>query len=210
MRELARDILAGWPSSCGIGKPLLGLEAAEVLMECVANTTGDYAEIGSAWGGSAVMAGMAMEAVGRPGLIVCVDPFDQKSEMEGTDKKLDQFWKMMIHYGIQQRVLAFKQYHPPFPLAAYYHMYSVSLIDGNHHENGPADDFNALTKRTTNYILFDNAEIIDVTHVIDQVLKETDWEEYKRVKYRSPFYKEEKWNTFVAFRRISENIKAST
>jgi len=180
-------------------------------MECVANTTGDYAEIGSAWGGSAVMAGMAMEAVGRPGIIVCVDPFGKETELEGINQRLQQFWKMMIHYGIQQRVFAFKQHNPPFPLAAYYHTYSVSLIDGNHYGDSPTDDFNVFAKRTTDYILFDNAEIIDVAYVIDEVFeKADDWEEYKRVEHKSNIH-EDKTAEFVALRRIkSENIETST
>ena len=211
MRELAQDILEGWPtSSYGPGRPLLGLEAAEVLMECVAGTTGDYVEIGSAWGGSAVMAGMAMEAVGRPGIIVCIDPFTREVALEGSDQRLKQFWDTMIHYDLHQRVFAFKQYSPPFPLAAYYHIYSVSLIDGNHFGDAPGDDFNVLTKRTTDYMLFDNAEIEAVGDTIDIILETTkQWEEYKRVEYKSPFYKEEKWNTFVALRRINENIETS-
>ena len=209
MRELAQDILDGWPVDYGRGIPFLGLNAAEVLMNCVADTDGDYAEIGSAWGGSAVMAAMAMEAAGRPGIVVCVDPFSKESEIKGLDKKLDQFWSTMIHYGIHQRIFAFKQYNPPFPLAAYFHMFSVSLIDGNHYGDSPADDFNELTKRTTEYLLIDNVEIVDVNYVVEQALETNDWEEYKTVEYESNAHKD-KTVKFVALRRTkNENIKTS-
>ena len=198
MKDLAQDILEGWPVEHGIGRPMLGLEAAEILMECVANTDGDYCETGSAYGGSAVMAGMAMESVGRPGQVFCIDPFNQKSELEGDDPILNQFWATIIHYDLHQRVVAFKQYNPPFPLAIFPRMFSVSLLDGSHYGSGPANDFNELSKRTTHYLLFDNAEIPDVSYVVDEAIERGGWEIYKEAEYQSPFWKKEKINKFVA------------
>ena len=207
MRELAQDILSGWPVELGPGRPMLGLEAAELLMECVANTTGDYCETGSAYGGSAVMAGMAMEAVGRPGQVFCIDPFNKKSELEGDDAKLNQFWATIIHYDLHQRVIAFKQYNPPFPLAIFPRMFSVSLIDGSHYGDGPADDFNELSKRTTDYLLLDNAEISEVSYVIGEAIEKGGWELHKETEYESNLHKD-KMVEFVALinRRKIEHL----
>jgi hypothetical protein len=192
VRELARQIIADFPYK----RPMLGLDGGELLMECVAGAEGDYIEIGSAYGGSAIMAAMAMESVGRDGTVFCVDPFSAVNRLEGPDMSLNLFWANVSHFGVQQRIIAFKQHHPPFPDAIHYHGFSVGLIDGNHRPPYPAQDFSALKDRVTEFLLMDNAE---KEPVADVIRKAEDWEEHMAVRYESTLG--EKMVDFVALRR---------
>jgi len=206
MRELAKDIIDNFPTPLGIGRPMLGIEPATLLMECVAETTGDYIEIGSAVGGSAIMASMAMKKVNRSGYIFCIDPFGGSNELEGTDIRYQAFWLNILHYKLQQRVIAFKQMHPPWPLSMHFHQFSVGLIDGDHNGDGPGRDAAALDNRVLNYLLFDNAENKYVSDTVDRLLDAGKWEEYKSAEYASLIgkkcaYEKDKIVKFVALRK---------
>jgi len=201
VKDLAQDIINGWPEFLGAkqaDRPMLGVDAAALLMECVAETRGDYIEIGSGTGGSAVMAALAMEYAESSGNIYCIDPFSANNKLDGVNPRLMTFWLNMYYYEIQQRAFAFPQYHPPFPEPIYFHIFDVGLIDGEHNGNGPRDDFRELNTRVNKYLLFDNAEMSSVDYAINDALSKG-WEEYKVVEYASQ--KEGKVNKFVALRR---------
>lgn len=184
-------------------------DAAKLLIEIIAKTSGDYVEIGSFVGGSAILAAGAMEMAGRPGIVFCVDPFT-RGETELDTLVLPQwvpsqhqtFWSNIIRAGHQHRVVAFKQYNPPFPEPIYFRWFSVGLIDGNHIFPGPQLDAHTLAKRITDYLLFDNAEYIDVETAIQEMLNTGEWEEYRSVEYKSGRGEEGKTNIFTVLRRI--------
>jgi hypothetical protein len=194
-REQAADLIGNFHAT----QPMLGLPAAEFLMECVANTEGDYIEIGSGSGGSAVMAAMAMEE--RAGTVYCIEPFIGMNPLEGVDPMFRAFWENMLHYEIEQRIVLFKQYSPPFPSPLHFHRFSVGLIDGNHMGDWPAKDFLELDSRVTDFLLFDNAEIEGVARAIDIAVRH-DWNEYKTIEYDSVMSKRAgKKNHLVALTR---------
>jgi len=196
MRELAQRII----DNCS-GRAMLGVEAGTILMECIDDSVGDYVEIGSAVGGSAIMAGMAMDKTERPGTVFCIDPFGGGNELDGIDMMLRLFWNNLLKFDLQQRVIAFKQCHPPFPMPIWYHTFSVGLIDGCHTGNSPLIDFRQLNKRVTKYLLFDNTEKEDVLTAIKKATQDnSNWEEYKSIEYEST-WKEDKIIKFVVLRR---------
>ena len=202
MRELAQQIIDHFPGHPALAnRAMLGIEAGTLLMECVNKSSGDYIEIGSAVGGSAIMAGVAMS--GRTGNIFCIDPFGGNSELDGPDVVLQSFWDNIIQCGLQQRVIAFKQYNPPFPMPIWYHTFSIGLIDGCHDAGAPLADFKQLDRRVTRYLLFDNAEKKAVLNAINKATQDNNnWEEYKSVEYESNWEKD-KMVKFVALRRKS-------
>ena len=194
-REQAAELIENFH----VTQPMLGLSAAEFLMECVANTEGDYIEIGSGSGGSALMAAMAMEE--RAGTVYCIEPFIGMNPLEGVDPMFRAFWENMLHYEIEQRIVLFKQYSPPFPSPLHFHRFSVGLIDGNHMGDWPAKDFLELDSRVTDFLLFDNAEIEGVARAIDIAVRH-DWNEYKTIEYDSIMTKKAgKKNRLVALTR---------
>ena len=204
MIELVKIIKEDFP----YGRAMFAPEAGAALMERVYKTTGDYIEIGSWYGGSAVMAATAMEEANRPGLVVCIDPFGIVNILEGPDKRLQQFWENMLYFGVEQRVLAYRQFHPPYPESLHLHRFSVGLIDGNHNDAGPISDFRALNQRVTDYLLFDNAEQDAVKRTIEIALADADeeeikhlhnWEEDERIIYSSDH--ENKEVTLVILKR---------
>lgn len=182
---------------------MLGLEAAVLLMQCVANTDGDYIEIGSAFGGSAIMAATAMGE--RPGTVYCIDNFLGVNRPEGIDAVYQSFWENIIHYDLQQRVVAFNQSHPPFPEPIHFHRFSVGLIDGDHLGEGHLKDFLGLDSRVTDYLLFDNANQGPIEITIRAAIKGGDWEEHKTVEYSSVLPDRPPVG-FTALRRINNEV----
>ena len=185
------------------GRVMLGVEAAALLMDCVARTDGDYIEIGSAFGGSAIMAALAMGE--RAGTVYCIDNFLGVNRLESIDVVYEGFWKNIIRFGVQQRIVAFNQSHPPFPEPIHFHKFSVGLIDGDHLGEGPLKDFLGLDSRVTEYLLFDNAELEPVSATINAAIGAGDWIEYKVVEYKSPI-SDTKLVKFVALRRANDQV----
>ena len=185
------------------GRVMLGAEAAGLLMDCVARTDGDYIEIGSAFGGSAIMAGMAMGD--GPGTVYCIDNFLGVNRLESIDAVYNGFWENVIRFELQQRIVAFNQSHPPFPEPIHFHKFSVGLIDGDHLGEGPLKDFLGLDSRVTDYLLFDNAELEPVSATINAAISAGDWIEYKAVEYKSTIG-DEKISRFVALRRANNQV----
>ena len=127
MKDLAQFVI----DNMLIGRAMLAADAGALLMDCVAKSTGDYIEIGSGVGGSALMAAMAMEKADKSGTVYCIDPFSGATNLDGRDGMLHAFWKNVLNLGLEQRIIVFRQHHPPFPEALYYHKFSVGLIDGD-------------------------------------------------------------------------------
>ncbi|GAF92084.1 unnamed protein product [marine sediment metagenome] len=175
------DCIAGDFARRVTGWPMMPSAAGNLLMEYVEKTEGDYIEIGSAFGGSAIMAGLAMGD--RPGTVFCIDPFMGTNEFE-LDMRLTVFWSNIQNWGIKQRVIAFRHVHPPFPVSIHFHKFSVGLIDGDHHQLAPFRDFIALNDRVTDYLLFDNTEKDAVSETIT-VASSRGWEIDKVVDYIS-------------------------
>ena len=175
------DCIAGSLARCLTGWPMMPPGCGNLLMEYVEKTEGDYIEIGSAFGGSAIMAALAMGD--RPGTVFCIDPCLGTNEFM-LDAKLVAFWHNMVEHDIEQRIIAFKQVHPPFPIPIHFHKFSVGLIDGDHREDAPTRDFVALGARVTDYLLFDNTEKAPVSKAVTMA-SGMGWEIDRVVDYAS-------------------------
>jgi hypothetical protein len=175
------DCIAGNFARRSTGWPMMPPAAGNLLMEYVEKTEGDYIEIGSAFGGSAIMAGLAMGD--RPGTVFCIDPFMGTNEFV-VDARLIAFWANIKEHGLEQRVIAYKQVHPPFPISIHFHKFSVGLIDGDHHKLAPMRDFLALGMKVTDYLLFDNTEKHPVSEAVI-LASRRGWETDRVVDYIS-------------------------
>ena len=194
-----KRIVKKWPA----GSMGQGHAASDLLMECVAKTKGDYIEIGSAFGYSAVLAATAMGK--RPGTVYCIDPFIGVNNLDGADIALEAFWSNIHSFGLEQRVVAFCQHNPPFPVAIHHHLFSVGLIDGNHDGDAPLKDFIELDSRVTDYLLFDNAEYELVENTVRRALWGGNWEEATTIEYESG-WKEGKMVQLTVLHRITPAV----
>jgi hypothetical protein len=111
----------------------------------------------------------------------------------------------MHSYGLEQRVVAFCQHNPPFPIALHHHLFSVGLIDGSHDGDAPLKDFIELDSRVTDYLLFDNVERESVENAVQGALWGGNWEESITIEYESGV-KDGKMVQFTILRRITEVV----
>lgn len=201
----ALEIIENFPKDMN-GRAMLGLPAAELLMELVAESEGEYIEIGAGFGGSAVMALAAGAS-----LVYCIDPFVGVNSLEDRPDPLHRvFWKNMHHYGMENDVICFKQYSQPFPEAIHYHRFEVGLIDGHHFGSAPYKDFLELDNRVTEYLLFDNADRESVAKTVEAAIKGGNWELHKEVEYESSYEKKDgELVKFVALARIGQPSEGS-
>ena len=115
----------------------------------------DYIEIGTMFGGSAIVAGYAVT-----GEVHCIDPFGvkgsphRKEQVSGFLVKPEyvrENWA--LHHGVH-RLFIHKQRHPPFPTYIEHRVFDVGLIDGCHDVDAVQADWEGLKNRVKYKILF--------------------------------------------------------
>jgi hypothetical protein len=141
----------------------------------------------------------------RAGTVYCIDNFLGVNRLENIDVVYQTFWDNVIHYGLENRIVAFNHGHPPFPTPIHFHKFSVGLIDGDHLGEGPLKDFLGLDSRVTDYLLFDNANQEPVEATIQAAIKGGDWEEHKTIEYESTL-PDKPAVGFTALRRINNEV----
>lgn len=117
--------------------------ATGLLCQAIVNAgDGDYVEIGSLYGGSAITALLTKRVFNLKGNIYCVDP-NPKEILENA--KL---------FGLKDRITIFKR--PSEEIIWGDMTFSCGFIDGDHREPNPLLDWYALKNRVTRYIIFDD------------------------------------------------------
>jgi len=143
------------------GRSLTTGTRADLLQNMVRTYVGDYVEIGTAYGSSAILAALA-----NPKMTVhCIDPMDGMYGKNKIDIQTGYHpspelleWNCMqydIEYG--KRVILHRQKHPPFPKAIADLQFGVGYIDGDHSVAGCIADYEGLKDRCQ-CLIFDNYE----------------------------------------------------
>jgi predicted O-methyltransferase YrrM len=139
--------------------------------------TKDYIEIGTLFGGSAIIAGLNCS-----GKVCCIDPLDG---YYGTGKPddcgilptaaiVEENW---AKFGLApERLEIFQHKHPPFPPSLKDKRFDVAYIDGGHKYEETMADWLALKDKVDKYIIFDNTEKEPVSRVFAEAQKSEDWE----------------------------------
>lgn len=139
----------------------------ELLLEYVLRAgDGNYLEIGTLFGGSAIAVALLKRDFYQKGMVFCVDPLDgYYRKMAPRDDMLDEqsgipvtphtFFKNMKDFWVQDRIFLIRDYSTnvvPFIDIEF----SVAYIDGHHWEDVPYLDWLLVKDVTTKYIIFDN------------------------------------------------------
>lgn len=153
----------------------------EVISE-VASLCKTYVEIGTLFGGSAIVAGKAGCEV------FCIDPLDgyysakrdtaehpdPSTGLVPSEKIVRANWDAG---GLDPKELhIYKQLHPPWP-EEIDRTFDAGLIDGDHRLSGVMADYNGMADRVK-YLMFHDINKASVRVVYNMALESGDWEVY--------------------------------
>jgi predicted O-methyltransferase YrrM len=118
-------------------------EATGLLSQAVEYAgDGDYIEIGSLHGGSAITVALVKKQFNLEGDIFCIEP-NPRSILENA--KL---------CGVEDRIKIIKSYSYEINLGD--SKFTCGLIDGDHRPQHPITDWDLLSKKVSKYIIFDD------------------------------------------------------
>lgn len=134
----------------------------------------DHIEIGTFFGGSAILAAMVKKEFGMHGQIHCVDPLDARpnffpDKAVGVVATKDTLYQNAGHFGVSDRIILHQHPSKPWPLEESL-MFGTGYIDGDHWHGMPAHDWNILKGIVSYAIAFDDCAI-EKPDVIDAVLE---------------------------------------
>ena len=125
------------------GGALLGPEARSYIKAMVMSTRGDYIEIGSAFGGSAIAAASSLYG---DSLCYCVDPMWGMHRKSAT-AQWGIFWRNVNKAGVADKIVLIRQSSNPWPAFLQERKFAVALIDGDHSYAGANADWLNLKDR---------------------------------------------------------------
>jgi len=160
----------------------------ELLLEYVQKAgEGNYLEIGTLFGGSAIAVALWKQYLGQLGHVFCIDPLDgyyrkmapredMLDEQSGKRVVPDVFHKNVYEFGVQNRVFLLRDYSInvlPFTGITF----KVSYIDGHHWEDVPLRDWELVRYATSKYIIFDNYDEKhpDVVAAVQEAISYPEW-----------------------------------
>ena len=130
------------------GSALQRLEDPAVIYD-IASRGKTYVEIGTRWGGSAIVAGIAGCEV------YCIDPWEYPNKSPRDQTTPEHVRKNWDNAGLlPERLHLYQQKHPPWPEEINDRMFDIGMIDGSHRYEQVNWDWKAMRTRITLYILF--------------------------------------------------------
>ncbi|MBW8012503.1 MAG: class I SAM-dependent methyltransferase [Chloroflexi bacterium] len=146
-----------------------------VLAQVIRNAgNGDHLEIGSLFGGSAILAALVKRHYNLAGKLVCIDPmtgYYGKPDPE-SGIMLDEtiFWENMEAFGVQDRVELIVGKSEETEVTG---KFVSAFLDGDHSEAGVLRDWDLAKGLVSKYILLDNYDahfegVQDAFRVISQ------------------------------------------
>lgn len=122
---------------------------------------GDHLEIGTLYGGSAILVALAKLKAGLKGNVYCVDPLNgyyghkDPSEVEVSPEQVRLNAKMC---GVNERINLVQTYSQPWPKLFDDYTFVSAYIDGDHHNGTPLKDWMSVKDIVSGYVVFDNYE----------------------------------------------------
>ncbi len=151
---------------CGVAHDW-GIHAEAIA--CVGN--GDHLEIGTLFGGSAILAARIKKELGLDGKIVCVDPLDgyyghPHDPMSGVDVTKGRVLSNARLFGVEDRLQIIAKKSKPWPVDLG-QRFASAFIDGDHTVRGALYDWSKVEAQTDKIVLIDN---YDSRHLEDRVV----------------------------------------
>ena len=129
------------------GGALQRFEDPAVIYE-IASRGKTYVEIGTRWGGSAIVAGLAGCEV------YCIDKWSYPTKLLHEQTKPEHVIENWANAGLDPNKLhLYHHEHPPWPKELE-GMFDIGMIDGAHSERQVREDWAAIRIRVSKYILF--------------------------------------------------------
>jgi predicted O-methyltransferase YrrM len=155
----------------GGGKSVLTVPSSGALMaQCVAMSREDpYLEIGTRYGGSAILASHFTDAD-----IYCIDPMDVHRKHHDGPDSIEYFRRNAENFGISERIHLIVAKSDPFPLDEKIR-FGTTFIDGDHQYRWVKADWLNVKDITNHFIVFDNVEMDDVRQVVTEAAHDPLW-----------------------------------
>ena len=133
---------------------------AGILAQVIYNARhSDHVEIGTFYGGTAILAALVKKQFKMHGQIYCVDPFEHRpdamqdyitDDMATTEKVMTNAEK----FGVADRIVLVPHYSYPWPIEN--KRFGTGYIDGDHWSGDPTKDWKSLKERVSYAIMFDD------------------------------------------------------
>src|SRR3990167_3384907 len=141
------------------GRPKVFDPTALFVVGTLAQIPGDYVEIGTWFGASALVTALVKKRVGAYGSVTCVDPFG------GLDPRFYQAYRYAVpskevvmenaeKLGVELEIIARPS--NPWPEELNGRAWTVGYIDGDHRYPHPGLDANTLSNKVTQFLVFDD------------------------------------------------------
>jgi hypothetical protein len=139
---------------------------------------GDYVEIGTAFGASAILVALTKRVWQIPGEIWCIDSFSEELAPRGTSPET--VLRNAEIFGVRDMINIKVANSHPWPLGD--RMFDVGLVDGSHRGDAPAQDFINMSKRINKYIILDDVSFIkqpNIARLASDIHKSVEWQTIK-------------------------------
>ena len=128
-----------------LGKLIQGKVESGILAQMIYNAGGgNHLEIGTYYGGSAIVAGIIKKKYHLSGKIFTIDP-ENRGELENFRR-----------YRVDDIIEKIKSNSYPLPVNQ---KFTTAYIDGDHRWEHPLQDWNSVKDITSKYILFDDCDM---------------------------------------------------
>lgn len=116
---------------------------------------GDHVEIGTLFGGSAIIAARTKKHFGLCGTIHCIDPLENSIPDAGAGiyASKEVIVENASMFGVEDRIVVHEQSSYPFPLKQ---SFATGYIDGDHWNNFPIRDWESLSRYVSYMVMFDD------------------------------------------------------
>lgn len=172
------DLLDNIKMNCEGHFPLW-YEDAALLVRYAAIPAGDYVEIGTGYGTSAIVVAYYKEV----GDIHCIDPLDGYYGRHGTidpDLSPSVVIRNLKKYNLYDKVRLHMQKHPPLPSELEEHRFVSAFIDATHDYKNVWLVFESLEDRVDKYILFHDIDNKHVRKAYEEIITGSEWDEIER------------------------------
>jgi predicted O-methyltransferase YrrM len=161
------------------------LNNANTLLKYVAlGGHGNYLEIGTLFGGSAIAVALLKNELWQDGMVVCIDPLDGyyfrrtaiEIDQSGFEVSPATLFYNIDEFGVGNRIMVVKSYSED---VYYLDMdFTVAYIDGDHHGFAPTNDWILVKDKTSKYVIFDNCDDkhSDVKRACRMAATDQNWE----------------------------------
>jgi cephalosporin hydroxylase len=137
------------------GRSIISQFDAGLLAQMVVDARhGDHVEIGTLFGGSAIVAALAKREFDLIGQIHCVDPLNNAiPDRSGILASPDLIMENAKLWEVEDRIVIHRRSSYPFPIER---TFATGYIDGDHWNNFPAKDWDSLKQVVSYMVMFDD------------------------------------------------------